>query len=316
MSNKTEFLPEKALTNSLNMIGLSGEKVYEGEVNQCATFLIPSRSLFVRVGRPGAEDQAHQNIKFATAMAQISDHILAPTDVGSLQPFITEHGLVTFWPLLDEDKKAPVDFKVFGEILKQIHNSDPKAHNINFYHKRTPTGIAKLRIDKYAKSKLSTKQLVGECHEIFDEIERLLSETEPFLNKSIIHGDANPQNFLTTHDQKRYLVDYDSAGIGSTYWDLAPLVVQNKRFDLTRDSFEDFIYGYGSSEHMDNEHFKKVVRVRELGVVTAIIERAATSPIYSEELAFRIETLNDPSVRWTTLDKLNRHALEQGGEDE
>lgn len=314
MSSDVTFQPEKAIEEALKLVGISSARIRKGELGHCATFILPDHSLFVRVGRIGTEVQASQNVQFAQEMSKNSSYILRPADVGVDQPIANDYGLVTFWPLLDEDlsPKTEEAYETLGRALQEVHGSQLGEHGIDFQHRRTPISIAKRRIDKYAASPFSTKVLTEKCESLFDEIDALLTEVEPLLDHSVIHGDAYPQNVVVTHGGEYFLIDYDSAGIGSVLWDLAPMSVLHKRLGVTDDQMERFLIGYGSREHLSKDTFKKILRVRELGVVTAIIERASQSRVYAEELAYRIATLSDPDVRWTTVAELNRRDLEEG----
>jgi hypothetical protein len=281
----------------------SARLVHEGH---CACFVVPEQQLFVRVGRPGTEAQAINAIRFARACAGLLP-VVPPGALPCGQPVITFAGPVTAWPLL-QPTDTPVDFGWLGETLRRLHDHPPPA---GLRHQQTDPSVIRARLERYRSSSYADSIVIGECERLIADIEALRSEVLPSLRLGLIHGDAYPANIVDTGSGP-VLVDYDAAGIGPRYWDLAPTVVAHRRFGLPEDAVEHMLSAYGEDPR-DDPALWAVVRIREWGAITYLLDLAGTSAVYSEELLHRLDSRRR-ATPWRTLDELRRaeeHATRQ-----
>ncbi|MER6379865.1 phosphotransferase family protein [Streptomyces sp. NPDC001127] len=265
-------------------------------VGHCACFAVPDARLFIRVGRPGTEELARNAVRIGRSCAG-SLPMLAPAPVEVQQPLVTAGGPVTFWPLLEptDDK---VDFGWFGKTLRSLHEF-PGAPDTQ--HRQNDPARGWSRLEKYRNSPNAHPTVAREIEQLLNDYHGLHGRVVPTLRRGFIHGDAYPANVLTTVSGS-YLVDYDTAGFGARYWDLAPTVVAARRFDVSDDEAESLFTAYGEDPRSD-ARFWDVVRLREWGTITYLLERAGTSAVYHEELYRRLATRHQ-SCRWKTLSQL------------
>lgn len=202
-------------------------------------------------------------------------------------------------------------YYAFGRILRSIHDVSPSEVGIDFTHRRTPPSVAFARLEKFSEGRFASLAVLTAAREVVHSIHDLADKTLPALEQTLIHGDAYPDNVVTIARRRMFLVDYDSAGIGPRYWDLAPVVVLRNRFGLPEHEFEAFFAGYGLDlDPRGFDDFQSVVRIREWGVITPLLDRADVDSVYSDELALRLETRHEVGVQWTKSSDLAARAIQ------
>lgn len=299
----TATWPARALAEAERACGVPLAGAEPLRVGHCACFALPGRELFVRVGRPGSEQQSASAVAFATACAPLVDGIIAPADVGVAQPVRTSAGPVTFWPLLRK-VEGPVDHAWLGRTLRALHAVE-NVDGMAVVHRQTNPALKAARLASLRAARHVPEWVVTACDRMMSDIQDLRERVLPTLRRGLIHGDVYPTNVART-SAGSYLVDYDTAGFGPVHWDLAPALVAHRRFGMAADSVEQLYAAYGEDPR-DDPSFWDVVRIREWGAITYLIDHAATSETYHEELVARL--LDDRP--WKSLEELQSTSAER-----
>jgi hypothetical protein len=274
-------------------------------MGHCATYSLPSHGLVVRVGRPGTVEDARHGIRFARALTRFP-FIVSPAPLPIKQPYLYDCCPVTFWPFLD-GRDATDAMSAFGAALGILHTLTLDEHGLTAPLRRTLPSVAQARVHRFAASPNGTPERVDLAREVYREIEALVAEL-PNNDRTLLHGDAYPSNALVRNDGSLVLIDYDCAGLGPTCWDLAPVHVLAKRFRLGEARLEAFRAAY--ADHSDGLFSPAVIiatRIRELGVITWLLDRAGHNDVYAKELDHRLATRDDGGIaQWTNLKDLER----------
>jgi Phosphotransferase enzyme family len=295
----TATWPHDAAADFLLRCGLNGTTVEFVGVGHCGGYRIPEHRIFIRVGRPGTEVQSMRAVEFGRRLQGMAP-VISPLNLSSIeQPIRCAGAPVTVWPLLPIVER-PVNFRLFGETLRALHDLSKEDAGIDFPISRTPIAVAQSRVSRFATAPMADRVSLADIDDVYREIDVTLDDLSPDLPRRVVHGDAYPENFVSVVGGGAVLIDYDSAGLGPTYWDLAPVEVLHRRFGLESAAANAFFDGYGSErDPRDDERFWQIVRARELGVITAILDRAGHDPDWAEELRRRLATRFDAATNWT-----------------
>ncbi|MET7934654.1 aminoglycoside phosphotransferase family protein [Streptomyces sp. NPDC005322] len=299
MSAAAVTWPFSALEEAGHVCGFSLAELTPFGMGHCACFAVPSMGLFVRVGHSGNEQQAVNAVAFAAACAPVVDGIISPADIGIPQPLRTPDGPVTFWPLLQKEE-GDVDYTWLGTTLRELH-AVRDIEGMKVVHRQTNPALKAARLRSLKAAPHVPDWVVAACDKMMSNIQELRERVMPALRSGLIHGDVYPANVARTVTGS-FLVDYDTAGAGPIYWDLAPAMVSHRRFGTSAESLDRLYAAYGEDPR-DDESFWDVVRIREWGAITYLIDQAAKSEIYCEELVTRL--IGDRP--WRSLDELRQH---------
>jgi len=131
------------------------------------------------------------------------------------------------------------NFNDFINIIFTLQNIDYKNLNIPLYTQNKiyeeMSGFLNKFLIKFLDIKLSTEE-EKYILEFCSETSKKLFESK---NKCLVHKDLNPFNILLKNSQF-YLIDYQNALIGSSYYDLASLLF-NEREILTEEQINEGI---------------------------------------------------------------------------
>jgi hypothetical protein len=288
--------PLRGLVEACDRAGLDwhdGQLIHRGHV---AGFALASQGLFVRVGRQDSGPQAENSLRFARYCTAHGLPMISPA-LELQRPIVTSCGPVTFWPLLPS-RVVDLDWYWLGGTLAQLHAhgaSAPLPLAI-----RTSNGQLRARRDRFVAHVTDPA-----VERQVDRVVRELGDCSAALastRRSLIHGDPYKVNVVRTPGGLR-LVDYDAAGIGSILLDLVPVYLYYKRFNLPAADLARFIDGYGSDPATYHQ-FAQILRMRELGMITYLLERAVSSAAYRAELLFRLQTI-DEEAGWMDIDQLD-----------
>ncbi len=94
------------------------------------------------------------------------------------------------------------------------------------------------------------------------------------------------------------LIDFDVVARGPMEWDLVPNLVTYRRFGLSDAEYDAFssAYGYDLRASPDVATF---VALRELGMVTWLLQQYGTSSAIDAEIHLRVRTIAEPGPRAT-----------------
>lgn len=118
-------------------------------------------------------------------------------------------------PLSKEERSPKVRLPRLGHILKKLHNGVPFPNTMSIYEE-----IQKVS-SMLAMKKIKLPELVGEALTAIQKIEGPLAKTATLVP---CHNDLNPNNILFTQNQIK-IIDWERAGMGEPYFDLASIAL-------------------------------------------------------------------------------------------
>lgn len=238
---------------------------------------------------------------------------LAPT------PVHAGDWVATIWhyvPAAHEDP-WPVDLAVPLRALHAVDRFDtalPAWDTITKIRRRIanaaslqPTVAAEL--DQWSDAELGVPagRLLEVLRDWCDDIHRQLPAIRWHLPAGLVHGDAHTGNLLLRRvphrpaaDPSALLCDLDGLSEGPREWDLVPTAHGTTRFGRPRAAYDAFADDYGF-DILSWSGWPLLVRLRELQLVTSVIDSFTGRPAVASELALRLRSLfaDDPNVIWT-----------------
>ena len=206
------------------------------------------------------------------------------------QPIVTPSGLVTFWPLGVSVPMADIDPGSFGHALRRLHSvtdmSAPSAWK--------PASTLRAGLEDVRRKVSAGPAALAES-----EVERVLEwlgGKGSALATGVIHGDASPDNAVYL-DGNLVLIDLELAGVGPIAYDLSPVRVLARRFNLPAEFAAATMATAGVS--IDEASQVMLDRLFELTIIVCVIGRYVDRSAFIEEFELRIRSLDDTEMRWT-----------------
>lgn len=145
--------------------------------------------------------------------------------------------------------------------------------------------------------------LHGWCEDIHGQ----LPSIRWHLPAGALHGDAHTGNLLLRSaparpaaDPTALLCDLDGLSHGPREWDLVPTAHGTTRFGRSPTPYHALADDYGF-DILSWSGWPLLVRLRELQLVTSVIDSIAGRPAVADQLALRLRSLlaDDSTVVWT-----------------
>jgi Ser/Thr protein kinase RdoA (MazF antagonist) len=118
------------------------------------------------------------------------------------------------------------------------------------------------------------------------------------LGGGVVHGDAHYGNVMCLPGHRHVLVDFDQVARGPLEWELVPSLVTSMRFGMPDADYDSFSAAY-RYDLRTSPHVSTFVALRELGMVTWLLQQYGTSAAVDEEIRLRIRTMGEPGPRAT-----------------
>jgi hypothetical protein len=250
----------------------------------------PDVGLFARVDGLGHSERVHHEVRFANWALSKSLPTLGLDPRYPAQPIVTPGGLVTFWPLAVPVATSDIDPGSFGQALRRLHSvsaaSAPSAWK--------PASALKAGLDNL-RGKVSVGSVALAASEV-DRVLKWLDGPGMELTTGVIHGDASPDNVVYL-DGTMFLIDFELAGIGPVAYDLSPVRVLARRFDLSAEFAAATIASSGVS--IDARTQAVLDRLFELTIILSVIGLYVDRSAFMDEFKLRISSLDDTEARWT-----------------
>jgi Ser/Thr protein kinase RdoA (MazF antagonist) len=265
-----------------------------------ALYAYPERGLVVRVARPGTPPAAiARTLEFVRRIAAEGMPVSEPTDVpGVDQPVVTSTGVVTLWRYHDVDAGCRVRPEELGAIIRRFHRI--AASHADLVDPWEPFALIRNRL-----AVARCDQLPAELLEPLENLLAALEVSAPHLTttlgKGVIHADAHYGNILCLPGHILLLIDFDQVCYGPHEWDLVPNLVTRRRFGMSESDFRAFstAYGYDLRDSADAGMF---IALRELGMVSWLLQQYGTSAAIDAQLRLRVATIAENStnpVQWS-----------------
>lgn len=170
-----------------------------------------------------------------------------------------------------------------------------------------PTAAAEL--DRWARAEIAmpAARLLQHLSDWCDDLHQQMPTIRWHLPPGPLHGDAHTGNLLLRGTPERpaadpttLLCDLDGLCKGPREWDLVPTAHGTTRFGRSRTAYDAFAEDYGF-DILTWSGWPVLVRLRELQLVTSVIDSLTGRPAVADELALRLRSLlaDDANAVWT-----------------
>lgn len=235
------------------------------------------------------------------------------------QPVHTQNWVATIWQYVPtaHDDPWPVDLAAPLHALHTVNRFDtplPAWNPITKIHRRitnatTLPDTTATKTDQWSRTQLGmpATQLLHTLRDWCHDIDQQLPEIRWHLPAGPIHGDAHTGNLLLRRvpdrpapDPTALLCDLDAISHGPREWDLVPTAHGTTRFGRSREAYDAFADAY-DFDILTWSGWPLIARLRELQLVTSVIDSFTDRPTIADELAHRLRSLlaNNPTVVWT-----------------
>jgi aminoglycoside phosphotransferase (APT) family kinase protein len=244
----------------------------------------------VRVARPSGSGEVSRIVDVARWFAAAGYPAVRALEVD--QPVVVDGLAVTFWEAVSEDGDTYAPVRDVARLLVWLHSLAP------------PEQLKLPEFDAFAgiARRIETNGWLGEDDRAFlaarlDELRKRYTGLDFVLPQGVIHGDANVGNVLLDDRGEAVVIDLDGVAVGPREWDLIQTAIFYDRFGWhTREEYEAFVEVYGF-DIMTWSGYEVLRDIRELHMVTWLIQGAGDSEHTADEARKRIASLRTGSSR-------------------
>jgi len=254
--------------------------------------------LVVRVARPQTPPaDVRRTLDFVAAIAALGMEITEPAVIPGLpQPVVTSTGVVSLWTYYQTDPDCRVTPFELGGLLRRFHRIAAAAADL----------VEPWEPFDLIRPRLAAARRDGITWRLLDPLDALLVTLEPAVpalrtsavGTGVIHCDLHYGNVMCLPGHRHVLIDFDQIAYGPLAWDLVPNLVTYRRFGLPEDDYDAFTAAYGY-DLRHSPHADTFVALRELGMVTWLLQQYGTSAEIENEIHLRIATIGEPGARAT-----------------
>ncbi|GIM94405.1 aminoglycoside phosphotransferase family protein [Paractinoplanes toevensis] len=253
-------------------------------------------SRVIRLARGEVAQQRAE--KVVAGMGLLSRHDVPAVELVDdiAQPVAVNDWVATVWHYLPHSTVRPEPVELAAPLFR-LHSIAEKP---GFLPAWTPIETARRRLESVCKlsgeGMVFTKnwsrtrvgvpldELLETLRSRCDDLEGRVNETIWELRPGVIHGDAHVGNLLAGR-----LCDFDSLALGPREWDLVPLAHSVVRFGDPVKPYENFAAAYGFD--LSSSALWPLLRdVRELQLVTSVLDRLFGRPEVADTLSHRLRT--------------------------
>ncbi|MEU4607512.1 aminoglycoside phosphotransferase family protein [Kribbella sp. NPDC023972] len=267
-----------------------------------AVYKLPSANLVLRIAPAAKRSTVRRVTKIAHRLAEL-DMPTARLAPELQEPIETPNWTASAWTYLPQvpgRRHSPAEL---AEPLLAFHS----LHGLGFPIPHwDPISRAQCRLENAAAAQdddlgylrtwavglvgLELDDLVDWLRQRSRSVRAAASSTDWQLPISVIHGDAHAGNLLTDAHGRTVLGDLDSVSIGPPEWDLVPAAHGVERFGDPRDQYDELSAAYGF-DLLSAPTWPTLRSIRELQIVTSVIDGLSGRPEVADELAYRLRSL-------------------------
>lgn len=309
---------DRHLTAICAQIGLPASKAVLIKYTMNAVYKIGDYVIRLNHGEH-ARLRAQITTTAATALTTRSVPVIElATDIAN-QPVCAGDWVATIWKFVRtvDDTPLPVDL---AAPLRAFHTIDdlgidlPAWDPIAKFRRRIGNAAAKTgepaeEVDQWARSELGmpATRLIDTLNQWCNDLATELDTLTCHLPHGPIHGDAHTGNLLLRQRPRRpgpdptaLICDPDGICNGPREWDLVPTAHGTTRFGRSRAEYDDFATAYGF-DLLTSPGWPTVSRLREVQVVTSVIDAFTGRPQLASQLALRLRSMlaEDTTAIWT-----------------
>jgi hypothetical protein len=262
-----------------------------------ASYALPSAGLVIRIAtNPRVLGHVTASIAVTRWLADRGFPSTVPADIDD-QPFVIAGYVVSAWRYLPTaDTPAPTSAEM-GTILRELHAQgdppDPLPSLENPF--ASVAGAISESPDAMALASQSWLE------ERITQLRRQWSALDFPRPAGLIHGDAHIGNLMRAASGQAVLGDWDHVATGPREWDLAQIHYIDRRFGrVGQNGIDAFAAAYGW-DIRTWPGLDTLIAIREITGLAPYIRAARDRPSYSQQLAFRLHTLQsgDTQARWS-----------------
>lgn len=268
-------------------------------------------------------EHAHARARIATraaaALTARAVPVIEPATTIADQPIYADDWVATIWKFVPtvDDIALPVDLAAPLRCFHAIADLDvdlPTWDLIGKFRRRignaaAQTGKTAAEVDQWSQAELAlpATALIDTLYQWCDELETRLDALVWHLPAGPIHGDAHTGNLLLRRhparphpDPTALICDPDGISNGPREWDLVPTAHGTTRFGRPRADYDAFATAYGF-DLLTWPGWPTISRLREVQVVTSVIDTFTGRPRLADQLALRLRSMiaDDPKAIWT-----------------
>jgi Ser/Thr protein kinase RdoA (MazF antagonist) len=262
-----------------------------------ALYGYPQRGLVVRVARPSTPVvKVGRTLEFVTRLAAAGMPMAEPVVFPGLrQPVVTSTGIVSLWVYYDIDRNCRVMPRELGGILRRFHDlADSQRELVDPWE---PFELIRPRLDAARRDGIDAS-LLDPLGELLATLEVRVPGLTTELGVGVIHGDSHYGNVMCLPGHNLILIDFDQIACGPREWDLVPSLVTRRRFGMSDEDYDSFSTAYGY-DLRTSPHAPVFIALRELGMVTWLLQQYGTSAEIDTEIHLRVATINERGARVT-----------------
>lgn len=210
---------------------------------------------------------------------------------GPDQLLVIEGRVITWWDLIVESPEKPT-YVDLASVLRQLHRLPPPTATSLLAFDPMPRVLGRLATAGPSVAKSDHEFLASRRAELRKAYESLSFELEP----GPIHGDAHLGNLMRREDGTVVLIDLEAFAWGPREWDASVFAAAYAAFGwMEHDEYRRCVDAYGW-DPLTWSGFPTLQAIRELNMVTWLIQRAGESPEIDEEIARRLADLRNDDL--------------------
>ena len=206
--------------------------------------------------------------------------------------------VITWWELIDEAPPRP-RFVDLALALRRLHELPPPQNYTFPEFDPMPRVLSRVAAAGSALSDADREFLTARHDALRGAFESLSFQ----LDRGPIHGDAHLGNLMRRSNRTVVVIDFEAFMWGPREWDVSVIAAAHKAFDwMEADEYHRCVAAYGW-DPLTWDGFMTTRAVRELNMVTWLVQRAGESADVDREIALRLADLRNDDLprRWRQL---------------
>ncbi len=283
----TSEIAAQTLQTACRVVGLDCRDAVLLRFGENAIYRLSALPIVVRIARsPAFLPDVQKELDVGRWLASVGIPAVRPADVSG-QPLVINERVVSFWHLIPEstDPASVVDL---ARLLRQLHSAaSPDQFTL-------PSLNPFRRIDH--RLQYTEGVAVDDLRflrEFYDRLRERYQSVEYVLPTAVIHGDAQVSNLIRHVDGTVLLSDLDPCAVGPPEWDLTLTAAYYARLGWhSAQEYDAFAGAYGF-DVLRWPGFEVLADIRELRMVTWLMQNTEESPAIAAEVRHRVATLRD-----------------------
>lgn len=262
-------------------------------------YYLPERNIVFRAHRPTKALQEIDNeisiCQFLTQQGFPSPSLLKTPKP---QPYEISGMYISAWKWLPHDSEQKVSWTEFGRLISTFHDIT-KPYDYTNLPRYNPFPKMRKRLEMIQELNNVKQEEISCLKQWVDKLYEKFKEFDTCFLLGVIHGDAHTGNVVVSNGQP-YLLDFENVSYGDQVWDLIPMIVSMRRFNLKEDDVKAFFEGYG--QDIFNWGFlADAVSIRELYMTLWLFQNVDQNPMARKQLDIRMLNWlseNGDSSKW------------------